>query len=341
MKKIFQWVSLFVSSVIFCLFTPSFVGADEPDWSQIDEDYIDLFYPGQTSWEWLISQSHEGYKQVKKGRERCLDCHVGEEEGRGKAALTKKLDDDPPPEGTSPMITLKYKAAYDSEYLYLWFQWPAPAKVEEGKITAINIMIDEAREGSKIKSRVKYFNAHGCWITCHNDGKSMPYAPTVEKVEANPYYKSIGAKEITKYLPNTRTILDSTGGWRNIKTSEELDKEIASGRFVDLWRFIIDSSHPEGKVVDGYIFASRFDDKGQNNLSAKGEYKDGNWTVVFKKKLNAGDPAEDKIIKPGKKKYSVGISIHINSIGRRHYTAFSRYLGFDDPMADINAVKVK
>lgn len=338
MKRVFRGLIILLTVTVFSQLPVSVVSAGEPDWSKMDAEYIDLFYPGQTSWEWLISSSHKGQRQTEKGLERCIDCHQGEEEGRGEGSI-KKLDDSPPPKGTPPMITLLYKAAYDDEYLYLWLNWPGGG-ADEGRISGINIMVDEINK-RRNKSKVKYFKPHGCWLACHKDEKSMPFTPPAEKVAAIPFYKSAGSDEVTMYLPGTRTRIDSTGGWANLEGMDSLRNSMKWGEFIDLWRFISDSSTPSGRVSDEYVLAARFTDKGQDELSiSSSEHKDGEWTVVLRRKLNAGDRMEDKIIKVGKR-YVFAIAIHDNNVSRRHYAAFSRVVGFDDPDADINIQKVK
>ncbi|MBI5232928.1 MAG: hypothetical protein HY880_01085 [Deltaproteobacteria bacterium] len=332
-------VSVFAMGV---LFSPRSANAGEPDWNKIEAKSIDLFYPGQSAWEWLSSE-HDGKKAILRGDDKCIECHEGEEETRGKSFVTgKKLEDDPPPAGTPSMITMNLKTAYDNDYLYMWMQWPGPGKADKGKINAVNIMVDDvAKKKEGLRARVKYFEAYGCWITCHRDAKSMPYTPSADKLAANPYYKTRGLTEVTKYIADSRESMDSSGGWANVKPEDKLNKDIAEGEFIDLWRFVADENNPKGKVVDGNILASRNEDKGQTELAGNGDYKDGKWTVVLKRKLKAGDPKEDKIITPGKQ-YAVAISIHTNSISRRHYASFARILGFDDDAeANIRAVKAK
>ncbi|MEE9614928.1 MAG: ethylbenzene dehydrogenase-related protein [Thermodesulfobacteriota bacterium] len=336
MKRFVLLLSVFF---MVALMLPLAASAGEPDWNKIDEEYIDLFYPGQSAWEWLSSE-HKGKKSIARGDDKCIECHQGEEEDRGKNFVTgKKLEENPPPAGTPGMITALFKGAYDSEYMYLWFQWEGPGKADKGKINALNFMIDDMVQKKKgPRSRVKYFEAYGCWITCHKDATNMPYEPDAAKVGANALYKD--SKQVTKYLPGTRTAIDATGGWDKLKPDAKLQKRLGKGKFIDLWRFVADSKNPKGKVVDESVFTARTVDKSQDDLSGKGEYKDGKWTVVLKRKLKSGDPKEDKLIEPGKT-YAVAVSIHVNSSNRRHYASFSRILGFDDADADLLVGKAK
>jgi hypothetical protein len=53
----------------------------EPPWGDIPWLTISLFYPGQTTWEWLISQRHAGAGDLLKGQS-CASCHTPQLLGR-------------------------------------------------------------------------------------------------------------------------------------------------------------------------------------------------------------------------------------------------------------------
>ena len=49
------------------------------DWSKIAPKTVTLFYPGQSTYDWLLSAEHKkGDKQVPQGKE-CVNCHEGDE----------------------------------------------------------------------------------------------------------------------------------------------------------------------------------------------------------------------------------------------------------------------
>jgi len=86
-------------------------------------------------------------------------------------------------------------------------------------------------------------------------------------------------------------------------------------------------------IADPVIFTPE-----DNTSSVRGDWKDGKWTVVIKKKLNHGKPTEDKMLILGKQ-YTMGISIHDdNTTQRHHYVSFPLTVGFDSASADINIV---
>ena len=50
------------------------------DWEKIPAKTVTLFYPGQTSWEFLTSAAHPGAQAIDTG---CATCHTGQEKVLG------------------------------------------------------------------------------------------------------------------------------------------------------------------------------------------------------------------------------------------------------------------
>ena len=48
------------------------------DWSKIPTQSITLFYPGLSTYDWLLSPAHPGATLVNQGQA-CLTCHKGTE----------------------------------------------------------------------------------------------------------------------------------------------------------------------------------------------------------------------------------------------------------------------
>jgi hypothetical protein len=46
-----------------------------PDWNAIPWTTIDMFYPGQITWEWLTSDAHPGAPEMREDSRSCRDCH--------------------------------------------------------------------------------------------------------------------------------------------------------------------------------------------------------------------------------------------------------------------------
>jgi hypothetical protein len=53
---------------------------ERPPWDAIPWTPITLFYPGQITWDFLISEEHEGARRLLQGRS-CESCHAAEEMG--------------------------------------------------------------------------------------------------------------------------------------------------------------------------------------------------------------------------------------------------------------------
>ncbi|NQV57758.1 MAG: hypothetical protein HQ503_17985 [Rhodospirillales bacterium] len=95
-----------------------------------------------------------------------------------------------------------------------------------------------------------------------------------------------------------------------------------------------------GDILPGRL-VSRTDAKGSaaDNDSAKGEWKDGAYTVVFRRKLDTGHPEDDKILKVGGK-YTIGLAVHDDNVTTRfHFVSLPLSLGIGVD-ADIKAVTV-
>ena len=77
--------------IILCTFISAPVAAADPariDWSKVPQQTVTLFYPGQSSYEWLRDNHKEGKgaKAVRDGRA-CLRCHEDEEKALGEALV--------------------------------------------------------------------------------------------------------------------------------------------------------------------------------------------------------------------------------------------------------------
>jgi hypothetical protein len=96
-----------------------------------------------------------------------------------------------------------------------------------------------------------------------------------------------------------------------------------------------------GDILPGRL-VSRVDAKGSaaDNDAAYGEWKDGTYTLVWRRKLDTGHPADDKIMKVGGK-YTVSFAIHDDNVTTRfHHVSFPLTLGIGVD-ADIHAVTLK
>ena len=266
------------------------LAAPPADWSQIPTKTVKLFYPGQSSYQWLRSKTHKrADKKVKRG-DSCVSCHEGEEADMGNLIVTgKKLEPAPIP-GKQGTKDLGVQAAHDDAYLYLRLQWKsqlgregrmhnmvrfdgkkwqwygshrANSKVRDGKQPPmyedrLAIMIDD---GS-----VPGFKEQGCWLTCHDGMRDMKPNLTKDQVKAHPYLgKVLKKSDVRKYLPVSRT--DDAASWDKTKSPEEIAKIKAAGGFADLMQWRVARSNPVGMADDGYVLQYRIFDAGKKMFS--------------------------------------------------------------------------
>lgn len=115
------------------------------------------------------------------------------------------------------------------------------------------------------------------------------------------------------------------------KTKYVKDGSLASGKFYDLLQWT-----SKGTKHDGYVADKRVMEGGKALLDAKGEQKNGEWTVTFTRKLTGG---EGDIALVAGKSYNFGFAIHDDyTHGRFHQVSLGYTLGID-AKADINAAK--
>jgi hypothetical protein len=96
----------------------------------------------------------------------------------------------------------------------------------------------------------------------------------------------------------------------------------------------------EGDILPGRLL-SRVDAKGSaaDNDLVKGTWKDGIYTLLFRRKLDTGHPQDDKILKAGGV-YTIGLAVHDDNVtGRFHFVGFPLTRG-RGAKADVEAVKV-
>jgi hypothetical protein len=264
------------------------------DWGRVPTHTLTLFYPAQSSYQWLRSADHPGASMVAQGTS-CVTCHNGQEEKLGNKLVRANPLEPTPVAGKNGVLKLNMQVAYDAENAYFRFQWktqgdmpgdaypvyrfdgkdwrpygaprlhPAARKGEQPAIyeDRLSMMIDD---GS-----VPGFANQGCWLTCHRGERDMPQQPTTATVLANPLYAAIKRNDVRKYLPSTRT--DEAASWENGKSVAEIDKIKAAGAFLDLIQWRAHRSNPVGMADDGYVLEWRNFDAGRNpfvsNMNAK------------------------------------------------------------------------
>lgn len=319
-------------------------GGDIPvNWGAIEATQVMLFYPGQTSLEWIQNgRDHGGARPFKAG-DRCYDCHEGEQEEMGAKMVTGEKAETTPIPDKRPGIPLQVKAAHDDEYLYMQMQWPDTGHVpvpfvDGGKMDPDNQVKLALMVGT---DDIEFVDRAGCWATCHHDARSMPDEPDEAARSGNADAQRLDmSNSITKYLTESRTEIEikgkggkSRGGWDKLKSEADIKTEFDGGHFMDLLRY----SSGSQKSEDGHILEQRVMSGGQG-VEFSGVLADGVWTVVMKRKLQSGNPGDVNLEAGGL--YNIGFAIHDDYANARyHHVSLGYKLGLDNEEAEINAVK--
>ncbi len=320
-------------------------GADiQVDWSKASSREITLFYPGQTSMEWVLNgRDHGGARPFARGGDRCTSCHDKETADMGEKMVTGQKAEPTPIPGKRGNIPVTVEATHDNDYLYLRFSWPegehAPVPfVEGGKMDPENPMKLAVMFAT---DEVEYADRAGCWGTCHHDLRSMPDTPDQAAIEASGLAGRLDLSAgVTKYIKESRSRIEvkgrrgkKRGGWDKLKPADELKTELESGHFMDIVRY----KSGKGEGEDGHVLEQR-DMQGGEGDQFSAELSGGNWTLVMKRKLKSDKPG-DVPLEPGKV-YNFGFAIHDDySSARFHHVSLGYKLGFDDDSegVEINA----
>ena len=283
--KTFRSVQLAIG--IATLFGGSSLAADPTtvNWNSVPTKTVTLFYPGQSTYQWLLGSAHPGAPVVTGGGA-CLTCHNGTEEKLGDKLVKANPLEPTPVAGKNGVLQLNLQIAYDNENAYFRAQWktrnPYPgdahpfvrydgkewkpygfpkldAVVQKGEQPGIyedrfSIMIDDGG--------VPAFANQGCWLTCHNGARDNPKFANRAAVEANPLYQALKQNDVRKYLPSTRT--DADASWDKGKSPDEIAKIKAAGGFLELMQWRAHRSNPIGMADDGYVLEYRLGDAGGN-----------------------------------------------------------------------------
>ncbi len=276
--------------VAFAAGLPAAALAVPPDWSKIPSTTVKLFYPRQSSYQWLRGPKHRRADRRIRAGDSCVSCHEGEEEDIGNLIVAGERLEPHPIKGKQAVIDLEVQAAHDDDNLYLRFRWKtrmdrpgqmhdymrfedgkwafygghrASAKVRDGREPPLYedrlaIMIDDGT--------VPMFAEQGCWLTCHDGMRDMPGLPTKDQVKGHPYLGGVLKKsDVRKYLPASR--LDEAAGWDKPKSANEIAELKAAGHFLDLMQWRAARSNAVGMADDGYVLDYRLFDAGKKMFS--------------------------------------------------------------------------
>lgn len=259
------------------------------DWGSVPVTSIPLFYPGQSTSQWLRSPAHEGYKRTARGNA-CVVCHEDQEAEMGNAMVKANKLEPMPVKGKNGVVPLAVQVAYDTENAYFRFQWKTLNKYagdahpylrfdgKEWKVYGhpkLDAVVQKGEQPGIYEDRMSMmidddsvpgFAKQGCWLTCHDGMRDTQKQPTADEVKANPLFKALGKSDVRKYLPSTRT--DRDASWDKGKSPEEIAKIKAAGGFLDLIQWRAHRSNPVGMADDGYVLEYRKSDAGKDPFSS-------------------------------------------------------------------------
>lgn len=91
------------------------------DWANVPTTTLALFYPAQSTYQWLRSPAHPGALAVGGGGA-CVTCHKGAEQRLGDKLVKANPLEPTPIEGKNGSLELRVQVAYDDENAYFRFQ---------------------------------------------------------------------------------------------------------------------------------------------------------------------------------------------------------------------------
>lgn len=270
-------------------------GPEAINWNNIPATKVALFYPGQSSYQWLRSDAHKGASKETARGDACTSCHDDPKEEQIQGAKILKGNHPLEPhaavlKGKNGHIDLTVQAAYDDKNAYLRFQYKThnpnhpgndyPGYRFDGKEwktyggmrlnkavlagktavvyeNRVNIMLDDGK--------VPGFAQQGCWLTCHEGERDMPKELTKAEVEANALMKAIKKSDVRKFLPSTRT---NPMDWSTGKSLEEIAKLKSQGEFLELMQWRAHRSDKLGAADDGFVLEYRNFDQGSNHFAS-------------------------------------------------------------------------
>jgi cytochrome c-type protein NapC len=290
------------------------------DWSKTGGETIPLFYTGQASWEWMLTQTdHSGAKDIRQGAP-CARCHAEDQTKIGQVIVSGQRLEPQPPQQMPGFINAKVQTAHDGNNLYVRLTWPAVgeasgAGMDPDHPAKISMMLDD---GTLTEAKLG-----GCWGTCHDDLRRMA--------------SDKGGLDLTKYILASRTKVTRAGGGNSIKDDAQLKALIGEGKFFEYWQARVDKQG-NSKVLDGYILERRHENASPL-VSGEMSRQGGDWVAVLSRPLKTDSPLHKSIV--AGKTYTIGFAVHSSySDGRYHHVSLEKTLALDGGTADLIASKV-
>ena len=271
--------------------------AADIDWDKVPAKTINLFYPGPTSWEMLLTQAdHSGADKFRAGKE-CTSCHGGEEKASGSAMIAQ----DKPLAGflakKPPSLPLNVQIAVSEGVIFLRASFRAgdqpDAGLDQDFATKLAVMIGDRAAPDIARG--------GCFAACHDDSASMPDA---------------SMPAVSKYLVASREGQGRHGAG-NVVDPPALKALASAGRGLDYWQARLGPA--DGlSVIEGSVLDRR-SERPDLAISAKRLRGDGVETVTFQRPLTA---AGGRINFQSGHSYMIGFALHAGHTAKRfHYVS--------------------
>lgn len=310
------------------------------DWNKSGSREITLFYPGQTSMEWMLNgRNHGGSRAFAKSGDSCVGSHDRETASMGEKMVKGEKAEETPIPSKRGSIPVKVNASYDN--LYLKFSW------EKTDHVAVRFtgggMLDP---GNAMKmalilatDELEYVSQAGCWATSHHANRTMldALAPDLATTSEAATILDV-SNGTTKCVKESRTNIEikgrgdkPCGGWDKLKPADEIMAAGEGSAIMDLLRY----KSGTGAVETGHVFEQR-DMQGREEciVNARITAITGWWKISgpqLSEKLGDINPV------PGQK-YNFGFAIRDDfSNARIHHVSLGYKLGLDDADANLNA----
>lgn len=281
-----------------------------PNWSGVPAKDVQLFYPGQSSWEWVLTD-HPGAEKFRAGKD-CAACHIGDEKNMGALLVSGKKNEAAPIPGKPGSIDAKVQFEHDAQNMYVHLEFSEGSQPNSKMDSAYDTKVTMMLDGGGVPEA----NRAGCWGACHDDSAGMP---------------SAGNSDRTMYLPKTRAHLTRQGGGDALVPADALAKLKADGYSLEYWQARLNPGSP-ATAENGVIFDKLAATK-PTAVTAEATYKDGVWSVTLSRKLDAGVGFVPLV---AGKRYTVAFAIHAGHTAKRfHYVSFERSLILDQGNADF------
>lgn len=317
-RKVSRGYIFLGSALLVAVFISSPVHA--VNWDGVEGRTVTLFYPGQASWEWALTQSdHSGNERFRQGRN-CAHCHEGEQSEIGAVIVSgdKPKLEPRPIAGKTGSVPLDVKVVNDGSRLHVRMEWKDTGykpnePMDKDNALRVTMMLDNGG--------VREAGRASCWGSCHDDASNMA---------------SAGDSDRTKYLAASRKGMSRSGGGDNVKDSAELAKLLAANGFMEYWQARL-TTDGNSKGVHGYIMDKRHEELDSQVDAVITRNGDTLVAVISRDLATSGNGYKSL---SNSDKLMVGFALHDgHAKGRYHHVSLEYTLSLDGSDADLKASK--